>query len=319
MNYVLNFCRITSASRIFSRNFYLPLLKPTTPKDAMRTFRITGKWLLGSKTQHYIPVLLNHEEKRHLDERRRKKCNKRRTIAKKQRNRYVKNDKVKHCQSTRINKQEDLTTPVYVTPDDKEIVKQQDADVQSQQYENVKPQDDVKLEEEELHELMDDYIYMMPRFDHENESHRLLLNILNTKENPPGFFVYTVDDKRCNVVLTGQFERALRDGDVIDVMVSQRNDKLLIKLKNFKKVPLELDRFDMTMNGNDLFSGEGATSLEEEKFHHHGKFIMSIAKIFEDKEREAEEWELELRRIVEKRIKRAFEGKCHVSHKKNVF
>lgn len=186
--------------------------------------------MLGNKTQHYIPVLLNHDEKR-----------------------------------------------------------------------SEKEEDYGRME----HEVMDDYNYLIPILDPENESHRMLLNILNSKDSE-GSFVYTVDDKRCNIVFGGQLEHAIRDGDVIDVLVSQRDDKILVKLKNFKKVPLEMNQLvpDELM----LLLGEGATSPEEEKFHHHGKFTMSIAKIFEDKEREAEEWELELKRIIEKRIKKAGEG-----------
>lgn len=186
--------------------------------------------MLGNKTQHYIPVLLNHHEKRSETE-----------------------------------------------------------------------NDYGRME----HEMMEDYNYLIPILDPENENHRQLLNILNSKDSD-GSFVYTVDDKRCNIVFGGQLEHAIRDGDVIDVLVSQRNDKILIKLKNFKKVPLEMNQLDP--EEEILLSGEGSTSPEEERFHHHGKFTMSIAKIFEDKEREAEEWELELKRIIEKRIKKAGEG-----------
>lgn len=228
MNYVLSFCKITAASRIFSRNFYLPLLKPITPKDALRTFKITGKWLLGSKIHHYIPVLFNHKKKR-----------------------------------------------------------------------NKNAKDYGKL----VHKQNSSYTYMSPILDPENENHKVLMNILNEKPDED-CFVYTVDDKMYNIVFPGKLELAIRDGDIIDILVSQSNDKILLKLKDFKKIAVELEFYE---TDKDLFKGEGGTSVEEEKFHHHGKMTMSLAKIFEAKEL-AEEWELEMMKIVAKKKKQKGEG-----------
>ncbi|KAK5648520.1 hypothetical protein RI129_003412 [Pyrocoelia pectoralis] len=216
--------------KLFSRNFYLPLLKPLTPQDALRTFRITGKWLLGSKIQHYIPTLLNHTKKR----------------SKREKN-Y---GKIKH---------------VY----------------------------------------MEEYTYMMPLLDPDNiESHRNLCNLLNGR-NGKGAFVYTVDDKNYNLVLDSSIEFAIRDGDIIDVLMSQGNDKILVKLKDFKKVPVEIRQY--TGNGT-LFKGEGSTTKEDERFHHHGKLTMSIAKIFEDLERKEEQWEKELKRLMQRKKRLPIEG-----------
>ncbi|KAL1514015.1 hypothetical protein ABEB36_003344 [Hypothenemus hampei] len=232
VNYVLSFCKITGASKIFTRNFYLPLLKPQTPKDALRTLRITGKWLLGAKYQHYIPVLNNHRKKR----------------SKKSKN--------------------------YGTRE---------------------------------HKTLDDFTYMTPNFDPENESQKRLQKILESKHGDGGMYVYTVEDKKYNIVVQAAFELALRDGDIIDVMVSQKNDKLLVKTKDMKKVPLEIQYYEQ--NEKDiLYCGEGATTAQEEKFHHHGKYTMSLAKLFEDKEMEEEKWEEELKRIMKKRKKQKWEG-----------
>ncbi|KRT84826.1 hypothetical protein AMK59_600, partial [Oryctes borbonicus] len=230
MNYILSFCKITGASRIFKRNFYLPLLKPQTPKDALRTFKITGKWLLGSKVQHYMPVLFNHRTKRP-----------------KNANNYGK-----------------------IT-----------------------------------HKLMKGYTYLAPIFDPSVESHQLLMNILKGKQSNGSKFVYTVQDKRHNLVFNAELELAIRDGDVIDVLISQSSNKILIKLKDFKKVPLELENCNLN---EPMFNGEGATTPEEEKFHHYGKFTMSLARLFEEKERELDEWEMELVRIINKRKKQHGEG-----------
>lgn len=228
VNYVLSFCKITAASKVFSRNFYLPLLKPVTPKDAVRTFRITGKWLLGSKIQHYIPALLNHTQKR------------------------PKNKK---------------------------------------DYGKVS------------HKRQKDFKYLSPELDPENETHQALLNILNNKQGD-GMFVYTVEDIKCNIVVTAPFELAIRDGDIIDILVAQRNDKIIIKMSDSKKIPLEITPY---LGENNMCKGEGATTEEEEKNHHHGKYAMSIAKVFEEKERQSEEWEMELQKIVQKRKKQAWE------------
>lgn len=235
MNYVLSFCKITAASRIFSRNFYLPLLKPITPKDALRTFKITGKWLLGSKIQHYIPVLYNHKRKR----------------------------------SKRIKNFGKVT-----------------------------------------HKYDDSFTYMGPMFDDDNESHRKLKGIIEAK-HPNGAedscYIYTVDDKMTNIVFPGKFELAIQDGDIIDILISQSDDKVLVKMKDFKKIPLPLQYYDKDdLNGN-LVKGEGATTVEEEKFHHHGKMTMKLAKIFEAKEM-AEEWEQEMIKIVAKKKKQKGEG-----------
>ncbi|KAF2900390.1 hypothetical protein ILUMI_05813 [Ignelater luminosus] len=223
MNYVLSFCKITAASKTFSRNFYLPLLKPLTPKDALRTFRITGKWLLGSKRQHYIPVLLNHTKKRSK---------------------------------------------------------------RAKDYGKIK------------HKHMEDYLYMMPIIDPDNvESHQKICNILNGRKGK-GAFVYTVNDKHYNLVVDAPLEFAIRDGDIIDVLMSQGTDRILLKLKDFKKIPVDIQNYI----GNDrLYKGEGATTKEDERNHHHGKYTMKLAKMFEDMERKEEKWEVELNKILEKR------------------
>ncbi|XP_060522915.1 uncharacterized protein LOC132699912 [Cylas formicarius] len=230
VNYVLSFCKITGASKIFTRNFYLPLLKPLTPRDALRTLRITGKWLLGAKIQHYIPVLLNHRQERSK-------------------------------RSKNYGKRE--------------------------------------------HKRMEDFTYMTPCIDPENETQKVLSNILQSKSGTD-VFVYTVEDKKYNIVFEAAFELALRDGDIVDILVSQKNDKILVKMKDFKKVPLEIQYYEQ--NGGPLFCGEAATTEEEEQNHHHGKYTMSLAKLFEDKEMQEEKWEEELKRIMKKKKRHKWEG-----------
>lgn len=229
VNYVLSFCKITAASKIFTRNFYLPLLKPITPKQALRTLRITGKWLLGAKIQHYIPALLNH------------------------------------------SKQRPQTAP---------------------DYGKVK------------HEVKKDFKYVTTVIDPENDNHKALLKILKTK-NSECMFIYSIDDIKCNLVITAPLELAIRNGDVIDMMISQRSDKVVLKLSDNTKIPLETTMYTGTKK---IFKGEGATTEDEEKNHHHGQWTMGLAKIFEEKERASEEWEKELQKIIQTRKKQAGEG-----------
>lgn len=63
LNVKISLCKITSASKLFQRNYYLPLLKPLSPKDALRRKIITGQNVLGNRIEHYIPVLKPHDEK----------------------------------------------------------------------------------------------------------------------------------------------------------------------------------------------------------------------------------------------------------------
>lgn len=63
INVKISLCKITAASKLFQRNYYLPLLKPLSPKDALRRKIITGQNVLGARIEHYIPVLTPQEEK----------------------------------------------------------------------------------------------------------------------------------------------------------------------------------------------------------------------------------------------------------------
>ncbi|KAK9871930.1 hypothetical protein WA026_015180 [Henosepilachna vigintioctopunctata] len=63
LNVMLQLCKITRASKLFQRNFYLPLLKPLSPKDALRRKIITGQNVLGSRIEHYIPVLEEYQSR----------------------------------------------------------------------------------------------------------------------------------------------------------------------------------------------------------------------------------------------------------------
>ncbi|XP_071053873.1 triadin-like [Onthophagus taurus] len=229
-NVMIQLCRVTRASKLFQRNFYLPLLKPLSPKDALRRHIITGKNLLGQRIEHYIPVLEEYS-------------------ARIQRRKYM----VKGLGKKRQRKKASMK-------------------------------------------------YVMPFFDEEMEGHAELRGTISRKSKGRGqCYTYFVPDKNCTLVIPHQFERAIRDKDILDVVMAQRSEKIVVKLKNDKKVTLPLVAYD----GNaPFYSGEGWTRKEVEEYHHHGKETMSLAKLFEAKEQGVEEWELEMMRLANKRKKK---------------
>lgn len=229
-NCIIQLCKITRCSKLFQRNFYLPLLKPLSPKDALRSRIITGKNLLGQKIEHYIPVLEEYQ-------------------ARLQRRKYA----VKGNGKKRQRKKATMK-------------------------------------------------YLMPLFDSDMENHDRLKGLLSRKSKGRGqCYTYYVPDKDCTVVFSHQMERAIRDRDILDVVIAQRSEKIVVKLPNDVKVVLPLVPYD---GSAPFYSGEGWTRKEAEEFHHHGKETMSIAKMFEMKEAGVEDWELEMMRLASKRKKK---------------
>lgn len=230
INVKISLCKITRASKLFQRNYYLPLLKPLSPKDALRRKIITGQNVLGSRIEHYIPVLKPHDEK--AAERRRR--GKGAIIIKKR----------------------------------------------------------VRRHEKER--------YVEPFFDENMENHPLLQSIIASKKakSKNQHYIYEVYDKNCTLVVSSQMEQAIRDRDIIDVIVAQRSEKIVVKLNNGVRITMPLAPF----NGNvPLYRGSGWTKEVIEQEHHHGKETMSIAKLFEAKEQGVEDWELEMMRLANKR------------------
>lgn len=234
-NVMIQLCRVTRASKLFQRNFYLPLLKPLSPKDALRRHIITGKNLLGQKIEHYIPVLEDY-------------------AGRVQRRKYV---------------------------------------VKGQGKKRQRKKNNMK--------------YVMPFFDDQMEGHDYLQATLRTKPRGRGqCYTYYIPDKDCTLVLTYQMERAIRDKDILDIVIAQRSEKIVVKMKNNKRITLPLVSYD---GKSPFYRGEGWTKKEIEEYHHHGKETMSLAKLFEAKEQGVEEWELEMMRLANKRkVKHKAEG-----------
>ncbi|KAL3286775.1 hypothetical protein HHI36_001270 [Cryptolaemus montrouzieri] len=232
INVKISLCKITRASKLFQRNYYLPLLKPLSPKDALRRKIITGQNVLGARIEHYIPVLSTHEDK---------------SFERKRRGKGV------------------------------PVIKKR-----------------VKQKENER--------YLEPFFDENMENHTMLQNIIRRKPKGKGnYYIYEVPDRNCIVVLPNQMEKAIKDRDIIDVVIAQRSEKLVCKLNNGLKVTLPLAPYS---GGHALYRGSGWTKEQIEEEHHHGKETFSMAKLFEAKESGVEEWELEMMRMANKRKKK---------------
>lgn len=232
INVKISLCKITRASKLFQRNYYLPLLKPLSPKDALRRKIITGQNVLGSRIEHYIPVLSTHEDKSYERKRRGKGV---------------------------------------------PVIKKR-----------------VKMKESER--------YLEPFLDENMENHTLLQNILRKKPKGKGqYYIYEVPDRNCNVVLPTQMEKAIKDRDIIDVIIAQRSEKIVCKLPDGSKITLPLAPYS---GGHPLYRGSGWTKTQIEEEHHHGKETFHMAKLFEAKESGVEEWELEMMRMANKRKKK---------------
>lgn len=228
----ISLCKITRASKLFQRNYYLPLLKPLSPKDALRRKIITGQNVLGARIEHYIPVLSSHEDK---------------SSERKRRGKGV------------------------------PVIKKR-----------------VKMKDNEK--------YLEPFFDENMENHSLLQSILRRKPKGKGsYYLYEVPDRNCNVVIPPQMEKAIKDRDIIDVVIAQRSEKIVFKLQNGTKITLPLAPYN---GGHPLYRGSGWTKTQIEEEHHHGKETFSMAKLFEAKESGVEEWELEMMRMANKRKKK---------------
>lgn len=233
INVKISLCKITRASKLFQRNYYLPLLKPLSPKDALRRKIITGQNVLGSRIEHYIPVLKPHDEKAAERRRRRKGV---------------------------------------------PIIKKR-----------------VRRHEKER--------YVEPFFDENMEYHPLLQSIISGKKpkTKNQHYIYEIYDKNCTLVINSQMEQAIKERDIIDVIMAQRSEKIVVKLKDGIRITMPVAPFNDNVP---LYRGSGWTKEVIDKEHHHGKETMSIAKLFEAKEQGVEDWELEMMRLANKRKKK---------------
>ncbi|XP_060852355.1 obscurin isoform X7 [Rhopalosiphum padi] len=142
------------------------------------------------------------------------------------------------------------------------------------------------------HVVINGYRYVFPIIDGCSE----LSDVLKTKCTDDRRYVYSVDKRRCSLVFPTSLEKAVRDGDVKDVMMSETSDTVLLKLRKGKTVELEIK--EMEISGVTLMEGEGFRNRPKQK-----KTVKEDwrRKIFEDKEKESDA-ELEQEELKSKRI-----------------
>ncbi|KAF7283309.1 uncharacterized protein LOC143196228 [Rhynchophorus ferrugineus] len=229
-NVMIQLCRVTRASKLFQRNFYLPLLKPLSPREALRKRIITGKDVLPKALEHWIPVLEEYAV------------------------RVARRKRMPKGRGKKRQRQKD--TMKYVTP----------------------------------------------VFDHNLPFHTRLDRIVSGKSTGRGqCYTYYIPEKKCTLVLTHQMERAVRDKDIVDILIAQRHEKILVKLRDGFKFTMPLRPYTDHVP---IYRGEGWTKKEVEEYHHHGHETFSIAQMFEAKEAGIEDWEMEMIRLANARKKK---------------
>lgn len=146
------------------------------------------------------------------------------------------------------------------------------------------------------HIVLTNYRYVFPKLDFDSETQKELHTIFNEKSpDNNNYFVYRVDEKKCNLVFPAKLETAIRDGDICDIMFAKETDQILFRLK--QGVNVSVDLHDYQQNLDELLEGEGPREevllerekeLEQQKKRKISKCgkqqLRTFTKIFEDKE-----------------------------------
>ncbi|XP_053986004.1 obscurin isoform X2 [Hylaeus volcanicus] len=184
--------------------------------------------------------------------------------------------------------------------------------------------------EKKKHVILKDYRYVFPILEGEGDQQRALRELLDAKHPPAeeeqSKFVYTVEERRCSLVFPSRLEAAVRDGDVKDVMLSRDCDTVLFRLKQGKNVSVDfknLKDFDHLYDGlgprEDVLKEREKQEAEARKRKRKRQAGLTYAKkIFEEKERAADEEELKrtkqlrLRSVKEETTEEKVENWRHV-------
>lgn len=103
--------------------------------------------------------------------------------------------------------------------------------------------------------MLPGYRYIFPVLDGSTEAQKCFMEMLLGKQvTEEKRYVYTVQERKCNLVFTAQMEAAVRDGDVRDVMLAKDSDTVLIKTKQGRNVSMDFKDFTEDV---DMFEGEG--------------------------------------------------------------
>lgn len=147
------------------------------------------------------------------------------------------------------------------------------------------------------HILVAGYRYVCPILDETDAEQRTLIELLNSKvvQCDEHAFVYSINDRKYNLVFSARLEAAVRDGDVRDVMFAKTNDSVLLRMSKGKHVSLDLQDFstdDVDRVEKSLFDGEGPREsvlierkleedLEQQKRTKRQKNLKQMTKKFE--------------------------------------
>ncbi|XP_014485518.1 PREDICTED: muscle M-line assembly protein unc-89-like isoform X3 [Dinoponera quadriceps] len=159
--------------------------------------------------------------------------------------------------------------------------------------------------EKKRHVVLKDYRYIFPVLEGEGEQQRALRELLDAKQTDEerSKFVYTVEERRCSLVFPARLEAAVRDGDVRDVMLSRDCDTVLLRLKQGKNVSVDFRSLEDFENLYDGLGPREEVLKERERLEAEARrrkrrkqtASLNYAKrIFEEKERVADEEELRL-------------------------
>lgn len=164
------------------------------------------------------------------------------------------------------------------------------------------------------HVVTSDYRYVFPFIDESEETLKPLLTLLENKNcvsESKNRFVYRVDERKCQLVLTAALEAAVRDGDVRDVQLARNSDKVLLKLKAGRHVTLPVKDFELSDEWT-LWDGEGPSDRvlqEKEKTvaavkRKRTDGLSSMTRIFEEKDKAVDLEEERVAQIEAKKVKR---------------
>ncbi|XP_014257946.1 uncharacterized protein LOC106671546 [Cimex lectularius] len=153
-----------------------------------------------------------------------------------------------------------------------------------------------KKHSEKPHVLIAGYRYVFPCL----KDAPTLIQLLEEKEEiSDGRYVYAVKERKYGLVFSAKLEKAVRDGDVRDVMLAKDADTVLLKMKKGGDISVEVRALDLQEIG-DLFEGQGITTVVKKK---KPTCTDSIRKIFEDKEIASEQEAIEAERPRKKAAK----------------
>lgn len=143
--------------------------------------------------------------------------------------------------------------------------------------------------------------------DGSTEAQRTLITLINAKNvTDERRFVYTVQEKKCNLVFPAGLEAAVRDGDVRDVMMAKDSDTILIKMKQGKNVSMDFIEFEENC---ELYDGEGPNEhalreieIEQTEKKKRKRKQANLTKKFEERDKLAEIQEQKEEKLKEERL-----------------